>query len=53
MEKQEEKISVKALAEEITRNIKEDLVARYTKEERGIQIHFLNGQNFRVFVEEI
>ena len=53
MEKQDTKISVRDLTEEITLLIKEDIVATYTEEEDALQIHFINGQNFRVKVEEI
>ena len=53
MEKQDNKISVRDLTEEITLLIKEDIVATYTEEEDALQVHFLNGQNFRISVEEI
>ncbi len=53
MEKQETKISVRDLTEEITLLIKDELVATYTEEEDALQVHFLNGQNFRIRVEEI
>ena len=46
MEKQENKICVKDLTEEIAMLIKDEMIATYTKDERGLQIHFLNGQNF-------
>ena len=47
------KISVKDLTEEITLLIKEEIVATYTEEDDALQVHFLNGQNFRIKVEEI
>ena len=53
MEKQDTKISVRDLTEEITLLIKEDIVATYTEEEDALQVHILNGQNFRIKVEEI
>ena len=53
MEQENTKISVKSLTEELTLLIKEDIVATYTEEEDALQIHFINGQNFRVKVEEI
>lgn len=53
MKKQDTKISVKDLTEELTLLIKEDLVATYTEEADALQVHFLNGQNFRISVEEI
>ena len=53
MEKQNEKISVKQLTEEITTLVREEIVATYTREEDGFTIHFLNGQSFRVKVEEM
>ena len=53
MEKNNTKISVKDLTEEISLLIKEEIVATYTEEEDALQIHFINGQNFRVKVEEI
>ena len=53
MEKQDTKISVRDLTGEITLLIKEDIVATYTEEEDALQVHFLNGQNFRISVEEI
>lgn len=53
MEKQEIRISVRDLTEEITLLIKEEIVATYTEEENALQVHFLNGQNFRIKVEEM
>ena len=53
MEQQNLKISVKDLTEEITLLIKDEIVATYTEEENALQIHFLNGQNFRIAVEEM
>ncbi len=53
MEKHQTKISVRDLAEEITLLIKDEIVARHTKEETALQVHFLSGQNFRIFIEEM
>ena len=53
METNQPKISVRDLTEEITLLIKEEIVATYTEEEDALQVHFLNGQNFRIKVEEI
>ena len=53
MENNQPKISVKDLTEEITLLIKDEIVATYTEEEDALQVHFLNGQNFRIFVEEV
>lgn len=53
MEKQQEKISVKDVTEEITLLIKDEMVATYTEEENALQIRFPNGQSFRVTVEEM
>ena len=53
MEVQKAKISVKELTEEIANLIKEEIVATYSGNENVLQIHFLNGQKFRVAVEEI
>ena len=53
MENTQPKISVKDLTEEITLLIKEEIVATYTEEDDALQVHFLNGQNFRIKVEEI
>ena len=53
MEEKLPKISVKDLTEEIALLIKEEIVATYTEEENALQIHFLNGQNFLVSIEEI
>lgn len=53
MENKQPQISVKDLTEEITLLIKEEIVATYTEEEDALQVHFLNGQNFRIKVEEI
>lgn len=53
MEHNQRKISVKDLMEEITLLIKDELVAKYTEEETALQVHFLNGQNFRIFVKEV
>ena len=53
MDKSQAKISVQDLTEEITLLIKEDIVATYTEEDDALQVHFFNGQNFRIKVEEI
>ena len=53
MENKQFRISVQDLTEEITLLIKEEIVATYTEEETALQLHFLNGQHFRVSVEEI
>ena len=53
MEKQDTKMSVRDLTEEITLLIKDEIVATYTEEDSALQVHFLNGQNFRIAVEEI
>ena len=53
MEKQDTKISVKDLTEEITLLIKDEIVATYTEEDSALQVHFLNGQKFCISVEEI
>ena len=53
MEKQDTKISVRDLTEEITLLIKDEIVATQTEEDSALQVHFLNGQNFRIVVEEI
>lgn len=53
MENCQKKISVRDLTEEVSLLIREDIVATYTEEEDALQIHFLNGQNFRVKIEEI
>ncbi len=53
MENQQAKISVKDVTEEITLLIKDEMVATYTKEENALQIHFFNGQSFRVAIEEM
>ncbi|MBQ2768852.1 MAG: hypothetical protein IJF44_02620 [Clostridia bacterium] len=53
MEKQNAKISVQDLTEEITLLIKGDIVATYTEEEDALQVHFLNGQHFRITVAEM
>ena len=53
MEKQGTKFSVRDLTEEITLLIKEEIVATYTEEDSALQVHFLNGQNFRISIDEI
>ena len=53
MKEQNTKISVEELTEEITLLIKEEVVATYTKEQNAFQVHFLNGQKFRIQVEEM
>ena len=52
MENNQRQISVKDLTEEITLLVKDEIVATYTEEESALQVHFLNGQNFRISVEE-
>ena len=53
MKNTETKISVRDLTEEITLLIKDEIVATYTEEEDALQVHFFNGQNFRISVEEM
>ncbi len=53
MDNKQFSISVQDLTEEITLLIKEEIVATYTEEETAVQIHFLNGQSFRVSIEEM
>ena len=53
MEKQNVKISVRDLTEEIKLLIKDEIVAKYTEGETALEVHLLNGQNFRISVEEI
>ena len=53
MENNQRQISVRDLTEEITLLIKDEIVATYTEEETALQMHFLNGQNFRISIEEI
>ena len=53
MENNQRQISVRDLTEEITLLIKDEIVATYTEEENALQVHFLNGRNFRVFIEEM
>ncbi len=52
MAHQEQKITVKELMYELSLIIRDELIAMYTEEEAALQIHFLNGQHFRVRVEE-
>ena len=53
MENNQRQISVRDLTEEITLLIKDEIVATYTEEENALQVHFLNGQNFRISIEEM
>ena len=53
MENNQRQISVRDLTEEITMLVKDEIVATYTEEENALQVHFLNGQNFRISVKEI
>ena len=53
MKNEQDKISVKQLTEEITLLIKDEIVATYTEEDDALQVHFINGQNFRINVEAI
>lgn len=53
METQNTKISIREVTEELTLLMKEEIVATYTEEDSAIQVHFLNGQNFRIAVEEM
>ena len=53
MENNQRQISVRDLTEEITLLIKEEIVATYIEEENALQVHFLNGQNFRISIEEM
>ena len=43
----------KNLLEEISLLIKDELIATYTQEENSLLIHLLNGQTFRISIEEI
>ena len=53
MENKQPKICVKDLTEEIMLLIKEEIVAMYTEKENALKVHFLNGQNFCIRIEEI
>lgn len=53
MEKQNEKISVTTLTEELAVLVKDEMLAVCTEEESAIQLRFLNGQTFRIVVTEI
>ncbi|MBQ8405742.1 MAG: hypothetical protein IJX09_03725 [Clostridia bacterium] len=53
MKNEQFNISVQDLTEEITLLMREEMVATYTEEETAVQVHFLNGQSFRVSIEEI
>ena len=53
MENNQRQISVRDLTEEITLLVKDEIVATYTEEENALQLHFLNGQHFRVSIEEM
>lgn len=52
MKGQNARISVKALTEAIAQLIQEEIIAKYVKEDNALQVRFLNGQTFRVSVEE-
>ena len=53
MENNQRQISVRDLTEEITLLVKDEIVATYTEEENALQVHFFNGQNFRISIEEM
>ena len=53
MENNQRQISVSDLTEEIALLIKAEIVATYTEEENALQVHFLNGQHFRISIEEM
>ena len=53
MKNTQTQITIKDLTEEITLLIKDEIVATYTEEENALQVHFLNGQSFRISVEEM
>lgn len=52
MNNEQQKISVKELMKEITLFIKDEIVATYTEGEDSLEMYFINGQNFRIKVEE-
>lgn len=53
MEQKQPKISVRELMEEIKLLMKDELVATYIEEDSAVLVHFPNGQNFRIFLEEV
>ena len=53
MENKRSTISVNELTKKIAALIKEDIVAVYKDEDEALEMKFLNGQKFRIFVEEI
>ena len=53
MDNIEAKISVCDVREEVALLVKENVVATYVDEETALQVHFLNGQKFRISVEEM
>jgi hypothetical protein len=52
MKAQEGKIFVQEVREEVMQMIRENIVATYAREGSTLVIRFLNGQKFRVQVEE-
>lgn len=53
MKNEQTKISVKQVTEEIAVLMKDEIVATYTVKGDAVELQFLNGQKFRVVVEEI
>ena len=53
MNNEQQKISVKELMDEVAWLIKDEIVATYTEGEDTLEMYFINGQNFRIKVEEI
>ncbi len=52
MENNQTKISVRELTEEVTQLIKDEIVATYTQDDNMLQMRFVNGQKFRIRLEE-
>ncbi len=51
--RERKKITVELVAEKISHILKEGLVANVEREENVVQIRLLNGQKFRLELEEI
>ncbi len=53
MEHKKENVTIEKVAKEIFELIRRDIVAIYKQEPQALEVRFLNGQRFRLSIEEI
>ncbi len=52
MKQQNKSITIQQLTKEISLLIRDEFIATYKEEDTKLHIHFLNGQNFLIEIQE-